>query len=302
MIRENLRQFAVLSLTILGGAVPTSAGTTFGAPTATWGPGGTTLASITIPGVTDYTGTLLTSTSVNVQFYLPNGSPAGGPVPATVGPTGTLTMPPPPIPPGAAPFGGKLDITDPADPTLSPSKKIVWYNSAWFGTTAKVKIDPYGLPGLTSTQSWFFDEPGLELTGFSSDFGAQTSAVESSNFDLVYTALGGGLYRADIYGDNSYIRLANGTYISFYDGLFFGSLQYLFNDGVTANGTFNFNALGMSGTWKWDQERDYTEALADSVTPFSAPAISTEVPEPGTSLMIAAGLLAAGLARRRATA
>lgn len=264
---------------------------TFGAPTATFGPGGGTVTSITVPGMTDFTGTPMPpGTPVNIQYYGPNGAPVGGPTPTTVGPGGAVTVPPPPIPAGAAGLGSKLDITDPADPTLTASKKIVWYNSAWiYGITPAIKIDPLGLPGLTPTQTWFLDGPDIDIKGDSYIFGKQESTVSASNFDVVYTSLGPGQYQANIAGNNSFVRLANGTYIGLPAGELFGTIQYAFNDGTNAAGTFNFSALGLLGSWSWNITKDYTGAIATNSYSFSNPAIST-VPEPSALYLSAIGV------------
>jgi hypothetical protein len=264
-----------------------------GPPTATFGPGGTTVTSITIPGLIDWTKTpMAPASTVNIQYYGPNGAPVGGPTPTTVGPTGAVTVPPPPIPAGAAGLGSKLDITDPTDPLGRVSDKIVWYNSAWFfGVTAAIKIDPLGLPGFTPDQTWFLDGAGIDLQGDSDIFGKQESTVTASNFDVSYTNLGGGTYQANIAGDNSFMRLANGTYIGLPVGELFGTIQYAFNNGNTAGGTFNFSALGLFGSWDWSITKNYTGAISVGSYSFDSPAISqAQAPEPSGLCLGAMGL------------
>jgi hypothetical protein len=265
---------------LLAGITTAEALSVFGA-TATFAGGSITGWSVSVSG-----NGIAAGDTVTLQYQTSTGTAIGAPVTTTVGPGGVITVPPPPIPAGAAGLGNQVVITfvDAAGLTHT-SVPLIWYNAAWFwGTTPAIKVDPLGLPGLTSPQSWFIDEIGLELGG-SSLFGTFTSALTESNFDLAYLDLGGGLFDASIIGDNSFIRLANDTYIGFADGSHFGTLQYLFFDDLTANGLFDFTAIGLAGVWQWSAASNYTRGVGTG-TSFEAPAIS--VPEPSALMLFAA--------------
>ncbi len=263
-----------------------------GGVSATYGPGGTTVTSVTatvnVPAATP---------GVTAQFTTSTGTPIGAPVPVTVGPGGVITIPGTSIPAAAAGLGNKVFFRD---TTALASQSLVWYNSAWiWGISPNTKIDPHGLPGFTPTQSWFIQQPGLSISGTSNVFGNQSSTLQGSNFDVSYTNLGNGSFTAQILGGNSFLRLSNGTYIGLPDVAGFGLLDFAFNDGNTADGSFDFSAIGMAGLWSWTLQKDYTGAFVFSFDSFDAPAIST-VPEPGSLLLLGSGFVGlSGLLRKR---
>lgn len=272
---------------------------TVGAPTATFGPGpALTGFSVTV-GIKS-AGPLSPGDSVTLQYTNAAGAAIGAPVVAAVGAGGVVTVPPPPIPAGATGLGNKVVISyDLGGGTIITAKPLVWYNSAWIGTTAAIKVDPFGVPGITSAQSWFIQETGLDITSTSAEFGSVSSTLLASNFDLVYSDLGGGEFEALISGDDSFMRFSNETYVAFPDGLAFGDIRIDFFDGVTASGTFSFSALGLAGVWNWNSTTNYTGGTSSTPFDFTAPAISLEVPEPATVLLLTAGLAALARAARR---
>jgi hypothetical protein len=269
---------------------PLEAGPTLGAsgPSATFSPTNTlTGFSVTVSGLG-----ITTGDSVSLQYTTGTGTPIGAPVTTTVRPGNTVSAPPPPIPAGATGLGNKVVITFvDANGFKNDTNPIVWYNSALiWGVSPSIKIDPFGLPGITSPQKWFIDDPSAHLTALSTPLGTFTSTITSSNFDLAYTNLGGGLYDARVTGDTSYIRLGNSTFIDFPNGLDFGNLRYSFNTGTTAGGTFDFSAIGLQGLWSWDSITHYTHGSGVGST-FDAPAISTSAPEPSALTLLSTGTL-----------
>lgn len=273
----------IVGLGVFGFSVPEAKAQIFlDSPTATFGPGNTLTGYTVTVGSTAFGrfGPLPAGTNVTLQYQDNTGAAIGGPITTTLGAGGLLSVPPPPIPAGAVGLDNQVVITDVL--TGVSTKPLIWYNSAWFwGVDPDIKIDPLGIPGITTTQSWFLDEVGLELTSISDVLGTVTSTVIDSNFDLQYTDLGGNLFEAEITGDNSFIKLANDTHISFSDGLPFGMIEIDFNDGVTANGTFDFSAIGLAGIWDWLASTNYTGGTGNpSSGGFDAPAISVvSVPE-----------------------
>ena len=264
-------------------------------PTATFT--NTTITGYTVTVILRGSGPL--SGGVTLQYQDSAGVNIGLPLTKTLGTGagGVLTVPPPPIPAGATGLGNQVIISA----GLLTSKPLIWYNSSWLFTSPKIKIDPLGIPGLTTNQSWFIEDTP-EIIGNSSEFGTVTTTVIGSNFDLQYTDLGSGLFEATVVGDNSFMKLANDTYISFSNGLSFGNIQIDFNDGTTANGTFNFSAIGLDGLWDWNSTTNYTGGTGTpSPDGFDAPAISVATtPEPTSTLsLLSLGILGAGVTLKR---
>lgn len=239
---------------------------------------------------------------VTLQYQDATGAPIGGPLTTTLGAGGVLTVPPPPIPAGATGLDNQVIISQGIGGGITfTSKPLIWYHSGWIWTTPDIKVDPLGIPGLTTNQSWFIEDTP-EIVSVNGTLGTMTTTLIDSNFDLQYTDLGNGLFDATVVGNNSFMRLANDTYISFSDGLSFGDIQIDFNDGTTANGTFNFSAIGLEGLWDWIFTTDYTGATGIP-TPggFDAPAISiSTVPEPSSTLsLLSLGVLGVGATLKR---
>jgi len=218
---------------------------------------------------------------------VPINPPNGGPDPtATVGPGGTVVINPPNY---AQALGNKVQIQDPNNLNLGQpdeSKPLNWNQSSWiWGGGLFFKIDPLGQPGITSPQSWFIQDQSISLTGVSSAGLPAGGTVTSSNFDLSYTSLGGSSYEAVITGNNSFIQLSDQTIIPLGNGLDFGSLQY--NAGSTTDGTFDFSAIGLAGSFSWDSSSNYTGGLVTSVTDWSGYGLSvSSVPEPSSLLLL----------------
>jgi hypothetical protein len=222
-------------------------------------------------------------TSVNVTFTDTTGATTTKAF--TVGADGDLTIPGGSFPGTSTVQGCQvgfsyLGIT--SDPIKWKAADYLWQS---FGSAY---VDPIGLPGFTSPQSWFIDQSGVATT---SPFSLESSLVTSSNFDLAYTNLGGGLFSAAITGDDSYMTLADGTFIFFPAGTQIGDLDYLFDDGTTADGTFDFTGLGLSGTFEWAAGSNYASATATDFTNFSAPAAGVATPEPRMTGVTALALL-----------
>lgn len=269
------------------------------APTGTFSPANT-LTSLTFT-VTDKGGFTTPASTISLQFQNSAGTAIGAPVSVTVGAGGVVTVPAALIPAGATGLGNKVvaKVTE-SGVDIETSKPIIWYNAAWFyGTTAAVKLDPVSLPGYED-QSWFIDEMFFEVTVTMPDGHTKVTVVNDSLFQLYYTSHGGGLFGASVTGDNSHISCADGSYAAFASGTSFGSITQTFNDGATAGGTFDFSAIGLSGTWNWLAGSNYTSAIANLVNGFWATTI-TVVPEPSSILALGATLctLAGGLRLRK---
>jgi hypothetical protein len=73
-----------------------------------------------------------------------------------------------------------------------------------------------------------------------------TEPIAGSGFDLSYVPVGGDVYEAVVTGSSSFIRLMDGTYISFPDGMDFGTIDVA--PGATS-GALDFSAIAVSGTW-----------------------------------------------------
>jgi hypothetical protein len=209
-----------------------------------------------------------------VDFYDPTGTLVAT-KPFKVDSAGNLTVPGSSFPPTTTAPGSKVVYNTPGN----ASPPVKWQAAGswiWSTTAGSAFVDPLGLPGFTSPQSWFIDQSGLQIM---SGLTSEESLVSFSNFDLAYTDLGSGLFSAAITGNDSYMKLADSTFISFPDQTPFGDLQYLFNDGVSANGTFDFTAIGFSGPFDWSAGSNYASGTASSFSEFQAPSVVV-TPEP----------------------
>ena len=225
---------------------------------------------------------LAPGSTVNVDFYNPAGTLIAT-KPFIVGPGGTVTIPGSSFPVGTTGVGSKVVYNQ----GTSASPPVKWRESGWSGISFEAFIDPLGLPGFRSPQSWFVDQAGVQLM---SALTAEKSTVASSNFDLAYTNLGNGLFSAAITGTDSYLQLLDGTTIFFPDGTAFGELQYSFNDGITANGSFDFTGIGFSGLFEWDAGSNYASGTATDFSQFEAPTIEIG-PEPGATALLGIAIL-----------
>lgn len=122
-------------------------------------------------------------------------------------------------------------------------------------------------------------------------FGLLERHAIASNFDLLYSSLGGDLYAASIIGDNSFIRLDDETYIDFADGSPFGTIHFIpaINFGV-----FDFIGIGISGEWVYNPLSGTTTTQVTQYTDFTATSISA-IDEPASVLLILGALSALGL-------
>lgn len=277
--------------------------TTISTFTGTQNPANGSLTGFTATLTTD-TGTAYTSgVAVNLQYQTAGGVAIGAPIPTTTGPGGVVTVPPPPIPAGAAPAGNQVTITDPSGAGSPPGSTggggiapsttapLYWYVSGWYSTKNVFKLDPAGLPG-GPTQHWFIEDGGSGLPSLTSTYTGLTEQVINSGFDLSYVPLGSDVYEAVITGDSSFIRLQDGTYISFPDSMSFGTIDVAPG---AATGSLDFSGMGVSGTWSFDSLHLYTLADVSSSfgSLFTATAISegASTPEPSTWVFMGAGIL-----------
>ena len=298
--RITKRTWTMMALVLLFAAVPQAHAALLGGgtlqvstPTATFTTANT-LASYST--TVSYGNTpLAAGEPVKIQYTTSTGAPIGAPLTTKVGPGGVLAVPPPPIPPGAAPLGNKVEISyDLGGSTWITAHPLVWYMSGWIWKAPAIDIDPYGIPGLTSPQTWFIDEVAPQISG-SSSFGVQDTVVTGSNFDVAYTNLGDGHFAASIVGDDSYMRLGDDTYLSLVDGSPFGTIDITGTDGRNVTGTYDFSSIGLAGDWFWDSGSNYTSGVTTSFSAFSLMGICI-VPEPASLVLVALGGL---LARRR---
>ena len=125
-----------------------------------------------------------------------------------------------------------------------------------------------------------------------------THTIVDSGFDLTYSLASGNTYNVNIAGDDSFISLADGTYIAFPDTTLFGTIDIAAG---ADSGVFDFFGIGATGSWMYDAANGETQLNATRFSRFDAPAIST-VPEPSTlwlSLAVLAGWLAIRLQHNR---
>lgn len=219
--------------------------------------------------------TLPVNSPLSLQFQNASGVAIGAPVnvftvsnPAGGG--SRITIPPPPLPPGAAGLGNKVVATDQTGLGPDSTKPIVWEEIGLIFTKPVVRIDPPGLPG-GAPQRWFLediDEPDFVMTSTSA--GNTLHKIVESNFDLTYTPLAGDSYQAIIFGDNSFLRLSNDFLVTFENGLIFGTIDVPVNK---TTGSFYFSALGLSGFWEYILPAQYTRATSESVSKFNRPGI-----------------------------
>ncbi len=266
---------------------------------------GGSLSALAVSLYLPATRTAIASSPVAANFYTPGGVLAGT-VALTTNATGGISLPPPPIPAGATADGGYVKLSvGPYGVPPRPPLKVSWSTSAWtfLGLSTGFQIDPLGLPGVTPNQSWNFVNPtgasGTLTLLHSSVIPPQQDTFYSSNFDLSYSLVSSGVYAASITGNDSYIQLvdsnslaapelADNALIAFEDGSSFGTIQYL----TSTTGTFDFSAIGMSGTWSYDSGANFTTATVTSAEPFDALAIaSSEVPEPSTVTLVGTGVI-----------
>jgi len=244
------------------------------------------LLHTTITVVNRSTATIATSTTMEVVIADSSGTPIVS-LPVTTDAAGNVTIPPPPIP---ASVGGKGQLFF-HDPTAGVSGlSVVWGTWTWYWMDPVLDLDPIGMPGA-SDQNWFIKNPSsVSVMGIS----GKATFVDSSSFKLSYTPTTIGAFDVIVSGDDSFIKLADGTYIAFADGLKFGAL-----DSHSAHRNFNFSAIGLSGDWSYDSGSDYTGAVVTSSRPFSAPAIAlTSVPESRIWIMFIVGFGIIGMKMR----
>lgn len=296
-----MRSHSIAVATLLSSCLASTAIATaiLAGPTATFAPGGATITSFTM--TLGIGGTPLNAgTTVTLNYTNAAGAPIPPPLTARVGPGGVLTVPQPPIPPGAAPLGSSVVIDE---PTFGPTKPVIWYNAAWlWGITPRIKIDPAGLPTPGGTQHWFFDlsSDPVSMIQNSSELGSRSLIVSEGAMDLHYSpsSSGGNLFDVNITGDHSFLQLSEQTYLGLPDGMFIGQIEL---NPLATSGAFNLSGLGLSGSWQYSLELDYTGAIVFPTGGFDAPTISA-VPAPGAGMLAAvgSGLLAAFGRRRRA--
>jgi hypothetical protein len=251
----------------------------------------------------------IASTAFTATWYTAAGAVAGTTT-FTTDASGGFKVPPPAIPAGALPNGGYVDLVGGPYGAGAPLR-VSWYRTGWSYLGVSNGIHPLGLPGVTPLQSWSFINP-TDTSGTlplpSQLFGGTLSAtVIASNFDLSYTPTGPGSYEATITGDNSYMQLVNSAFLStpeladnafvqFPAGTDFGSLLYL----TSTSGTFNFSAMGISGTWTYDLGTNFTTGTITSRTAFQADAVAgTQVPEPQTLALVLLGVTVLIVVRKR---
>jgi hypothetical protein len=295
MVRTlSLRVRCAHALAAAGGAMGLAASamaTGLGPPTATFAGTPPTLTSFSVL-VTVGNGNitpLANGTPVTLCYLTPAGVALPG-IPAAVGLGGVLTVPPPPIPAAAAGLGGKVSIKEPTFGTTAP---LVWYNSAWFGTTAAIKIDPVGIPTPGGTQHWFFDLSFGPVTfgNSSTEFGPRSLSVLDSGFDVRYASSPSAPGFFDVFatGSTGFVQFgdADTTRMSLVDGTLLGQIQI--NPLATA-GLLSLPGLGLTGSWNYDSMRDYTDATMTPTGTFQAPAISV-IPGPSAALALALGTI-----------
>jgi hypothetical protein len=162
---------------------------------------------------------------------------------------------------------------------------VKWSGGLWWSFGFSKGIDPEGLPGITPHQTWTFLNPERNIGVLDVSFFSSSYSYSSSNFDVTYTLIGSGLYAMTIeetssYGGHSYIRLLDRTphprpeagyngYLAFPAGSNFGTIQYV----TEASGTFNFSAIGVSGTWTYDPQTNFTTGTITSASPFTSDAV-----------------------------
>jgi len=252
-------------------------------------------------------GALLKTKAITLQYHATGGAAIGVALADTTNAKGIVSAPAPApaIPAAAAALGNSVTITDPdLAPAAKGSRDLKWYNAAWlWGITPKITWDPIGRPG-EATQLWTLvdtddhSSPPPSLVTINDDeFGTRNLSIIDSAFYLRYTQTDviGDEFMVDIdeTGGNSFIRLSDGTYVSFADrsslNIHFGTISGV--AGVAAP-SFDFLTVGTSGTWSYDSMTDLTTGEPTSFSSFNANAISvTSVPVPASVWLFTSGLL-----------
>ncbi len=277
----------------VGNGITTTVATT---PAPTFTNDNLTSATVNITSTKDGT-PVAAGTVVDLNYEDGNGNSLGSAT-AAVGANGSVVIQPPANAQGP---GNKVQIVDPTHLNLgqpSTSLPLIWYQSGWIWKTDVFKVDPLGIPGITANQNWYIADSGVTLSGAMPNGGAFDATVLASNFDLSYTSLGHGAYSATISGTDSFIELSNQTIIGLQSGTDFGTIQNLTDTGTTATGTFDFSAIGLSGSYSWDSTSDYTDGITSTTGDWTGNAISVQsVPEPSSLVLLGLGA-ALGLAAR----
>lgn len=311
----RLARRSLAAVVLLLGA---GAGTASAQPITLADPGGAFDTSTDPPTLARYNVTVmqaqapLANAAVTLQYRDPSGNAVGGPVAVTTGANGQISVPPPPIPAGATPFGGSVEVshTDINGIVQTAAKKVRWNDYRWFWQYTpnwQIKLGSLGLPGSPGTRHWALGDVVNARQGIALGGHTLAGPLAGSGFDVSYTALGGGVFEARVVGDASFTRVGSDAYLSFVDGQLLGTVRVVGSTATSATGAFDFSALGISGEWQWSAAGDQTTG---SVTSFASSSgggalhtpgiVLTAVPEPATLLLCGGGLLALAAVRKRA--
>jgi hypothetical protein len=207
-----------------------------------------------------------------------------------VGPAGVTKIK---VPDEAEGLGTKVTISVKRAGTVGIAEvsetTFTWKHVSNFGFGGpKVVVLQSPTPPGNGPQHWHIPNPGdvpIEQT----DLKPGTQIV-GSGFDLSYSLAGGNTYNVTVAGNDSFIRLSDGTYITFADASLFGTIEI---DANANSGLFDFTAIGSAGTWLYDTTTNETHLEATQFSQFGAATLSTvPVPEPSTLWLTLAALAA----------
>jgi hypothetical protein len=227
-----------------------------------------------------------TSLPVMLQFQTTGGSPLGT-LPATLPPSGVLTIAPAP---GATSMNNLVAVTG-SDPGAA---EVAWYNGSWTWQdhiTLRCENTSVNCAALSLTTHWTIQGTPTIIAS-DTVAGTRRLTVVSSSFDIHW--MGVDILTGLITGSTSAIVLSDGTTIGFTDG------EILINNGLADFSHFLAPGIGFEG--ELQAGTSITIISSSNETPFTRQTVSavpttSPVPALGTTgaWLAAACLLAAGL-------